>query len=461
MVLDTIGELAQVYQIATAVFVGGSLVDTGGHNILEPAVFGKPIVFGPHMQNFKEIAEAFVAQDAAVQVTGARGLEEALLALLTDPVRRARLGAAARALVESNRGAKDKSLADHRAAAAAAGRVDGSRAPLPRGQLTRLLNLLYSQLARARRRYYQRRPHLRRRLTAPVISIGNLTVGGSGKTPLAAEIARMLLEMGERPSILSRGYARKIVGRRCGDRQRWQPRARDVERSGDEPQMLARAVPRAAVLVSSSRYLAGRIAESRLGCTVHVLDDGFQHFDLMRDVDLLVSPDASEGTRTLPFGRLREPLDAASAADALLVETTVSDTCRALSVRTRLRCVKPTFTFSRRLAGPAPDRPAFAFAGIARPERFFGDLEKAGWKLTGRRSFGDHHHYSRSEIEELARAAKSSGAEVILTTEKDIGAPGAVASARFVAVPLEITIEPAFAPWLAERLRAVRAPGAA
>jgi 3-deoxy-D-manno-octulosonic-acid transferase len=111
VVLDTIGELAQVYQVATAAFVGGSLVDTGGHNILEPAAFGKPIVFGPHMQNFKEIAEAFVAQDAAVQIGGPHDLEPVLLALLTDPVRRARLGAAARALVESNRGAKEKSLA--------------------------------------------------------------------------------------------------------------------------------------------------------------------------------------------------------------------------------------------------------------------------------------------------------------------------------------------------------------
>jgi 3-deoxy-D-manno-octulosonic-acid transferase len=111
VVLDTIGELAQVYQIATAVFVGGSLVDVGGHNILEPAVFGKPIVFGPHMHNFKEIADAFLANDAGIQVYNARGFEDALLALLTDPVRRARLGAAARALVESNRGAKDKSLA--------------------------------------------------------------------------------------------------------------------------------------------------------------------------------------------------------------------------------------------------------------------------------------------------------------------------------------------------------------
>jgi 3-deoxy-D-manno-octulosonic-acid transferase len=111
VVLDTIGELAQVYQIATAVFVGGSLVDTGGHNILEPAVFGKPIVFGSHMQNFREIADTFVAHDAGIQVSNAKGLEEALVALLTDPVRRARVGAAARALVESNRGAKDKSLA--------------------------------------------------------------------------------------------------------------------------------------------------------------------------------------------------------------------------------------------------------------------------------------------------------------------------------------------------------------
>jgi 3-deoxy-D-manno-octulosonic-acid transferase len=100
-----------VYQIATAVFVGGSLVPSGGHNILEPAVHGKPIVFGPHMQNFGEIAEAFLANGAAVQVQTERELEDAILALMSDPVRRARLGAAARALVETNRGAKDKTLA--------------------------------------------------------------------------------------------------------------------------------------------------------------------------------------------------------------------------------------------------------------------------------------------------------------------------------------------------------------
>jgi 3-deoxy-D-manno-octulosonic-acid transferase len=111
VVLDTIGELAQLYQVATVVFVGGSLVDHGGHNILEPAVFGKPIMFGPHMQNFKEIVDAFLANDAAVQVGSERELEQAMISLATDPVRRAKLGAAARALVEANRGAKGKTLA--------------------------------------------------------------------------------------------------------------------------------------------------------------------------------------------------------------------------------------------------------------------------------------------------------------------------------------------------------------
>jgi 3-deoxy-D-manno-octulosonic-acid transferase len=110
VILDTIGELAQLYQIATAVFVGGSLVPTGGHNILEPAVHGRPIIFGPHMDNFAEIARVFLAQGAAIQVRTPRELEDVVVSLIGDPVRRAKLGAAARALVDANRGAKDKTL---------------------------------------------------------------------------------------------------------------------------------------------------------------------------------------------------------------------------------------------------------------------------------------------------------------------------------------------------------------
>jgi 3-deoxy-D-manno-octulosonic-acid transferase len=111
VVLDTIGELAPLYQVATVVFVGGSLVPAGGHNILEPALYGKPVVFGPHMQNFGEIAATFVSNDAAVQVRSTGELEETLLDLVGDPVRRARVGAAARALVEANRGATERTMA--------------------------------------------------------------------------------------------------------------------------------------------------------------------------------------------------------------------------------------------------------------------------------------------------------------------------------------------------------------
>jgi 3-deoxy-D-manno-octulosonic-acid transferase len=111
VVLDTIGELAQLYQVATAVFVGGSLVDAGGHNILEPAVFGKPILFGPYMQNFAEIARTFVDNRGAIQVQSDLELESRIVELLSDPVQRASLGAAARALVEANKGARTKSLA--------------------------------------------------------------------------------------------------------------------------------------------------------------------------------------------------------------------------------------------------------------------------------------------------------------------------------------------------------------
>jgi len=323
-----------------------------------------------------------------------------------------------------------------------------------------LLHLIYSKVARARRRYYQRRPHLRRRLSAPVISVGNVTVGGSSKTPLAMEIARVLLGMGERPAILSRGYARKVPSDGVVVVSDGRGPLVDVDRAGDEPFMAAGKVPGAAVLVCGSRHTAGRFAESRLGCTVHILDDGFQHFDLLRDVDLLVAPDLDGDLRTLPVGRLREPLDAAGNADALLVEVADSTQTQGGSLEAiSLRLGVPlAFGFVRRMTGPSPTQPAFAFAGIARPERFYRDLEKAGWQLVGRRSFRDHHSYSRRDIDALSEAARQAGAGVLVTTEKD--------SARMrhmgpfdtpvIDVALDISLEPRFAAWLADRLRSAR-----
>lgn len=146
---------------------------------------------------------------------------------------------------------------------------------------------LYALGARVRRRTLSR-SDAQRRLDWPVVSVGNLSVGGSGKTPLVAYIARLLEDAGERPAILSRGYARTrpedgVTVVSDGIRLR-----ADIERAGDEPLMLSRALPRVPVLVSADCYLAGRLAELRLGATVHLLDDGFQHMVLARTVNLLV-----------------------------------------------------------------------------------------------------------------------------------------------------------------------------
>ena len=183
-----------------------------------------------------------------------------------------------------------------------------------------IASAIYARMASARRRAWEQ-PGRQRRLRRPVISVGNLRVGGTGKTPVVASIARMLADMGERPAVLSRGYARRrpvdgVVVVSDGVHVR-----ADLDRSGDEPLMLAKSIPGVAVLVGQDRYLAGRLAEERLGVTVHVLDDGFQHLPLARDTDLvLVTPEDVRDGRTLPAGRLRESLETARQAHALLVQ---------------------------------------------------------------------------------------------------------------------------------------------
>lgn len=294
-------------------------------------------------------------------------------------------------------------------------------------------------------------------MAAPVVSIGNLTVGGSGKTPLAGEIARMLIGMGERPAILSRGYARSQPSEGVVVVSDGRVIKTDVAHSGDEPMMLARAVPGAAVVVCPDRYVAGRVAEAQLGCTVHLLDDGFQHFQLARDIDLLVAqPEDFADSRTLPFGRFREPLDAAAAADALFVPVGGAVTPAEMAERLK---VSLAFGFERRIDAPRAHTPVFAFAGIAKPQHFFGELTRAGWQLTGGRSFPDHHQYSQREIDDLGKEARSSGAELIVTTSKDAVRLSALVAVGLPiqGVPLRISIASPFEPWLRERLLKARA----
>src|SRR3954463_14470312 len=246
---------------------------------------------------------------------------------------------------------------------------------------------MYAAAARRRRERYAARPDLRRRLRRPVISVGNLAVGGRGKTPLVASIARELLAMGERPAVLSRGYARTrpvdgvvVVRDAEGIRS-------DLERSGDEPLMLARRLGGASILVSPDRYLAGCLAEHRFGATVHILDDGFQHLALERDIDILIlGREDIQHPVTLPAGRLREPLDTCIAADAIVaadddveidvagMEMPVFRSRRAIGAPAGFTGGAGPFSFDRSV-------PVVAVAGIASPNRFFDDLRAAGYSV--------------------------------------------------------------------------------
>lgn len=342
-----------------------------------------------------------------------------------------------------------------------------------------MLSRLYGGLALRRRRWHARRPERRRRLDRPVVSVGALAAGGSGKTPVAAHVAALLASMGERPAVLSRGYARTrradgvvVVSDGRGVRA-------DLAAAGDEPLMLARALPEAAVLVCEDRHLAGRLAETRMGVTAHVLDDGFQQLALHRDVDLLVLG-ASDLTdpRTLPGGRLREPIAAAGRADAAIVETPDAGAAQdageadaaAQSAAARLG-VDRTFRFARTLRPPRaaetgrevavePPATVLAMAGVARPAAFFEELRRGGYAVADTLAFRDHHPYSARDVAEIGRRAAASRARRVVTTEKDLVRllPHAPFGFSLLSMPLAVTIEPAaaFRTWLEARLRQAR-----
>jgi tetraacyldisaccharide 4'-kinase len=344
-----------------------------------------------------------------------------------------------------------------------------------------LLSGVYGRAASFRRAWYGRHPDRTRQLDQPVISVGNLTVGGSGKTPVVATLARLLIASGERPAILTRGYGR----RRTSDGVVVVSNGHDILvptlESGDEPQMLARALPHVPVLVSSDRYLAGRLAECTFGCTVHLLDDGFQHVQLARDIDLLLIAAADMDERLLPWGRLRESLETASVADALLVSES-EDTAR--SVGDRLG-IAPTFRVVTRYGSPrfvdsrvgVPElgQRIVAVAGIARPERFFAALGAEGAEHDGGERdggeyshvareivFRDHHWFSHRDLAAIQRTATDAGASLIVTTEKDAmrldGVGDAASGVPWAFLPQQVDVEPdqTFAVWIDERLRAAR-----
>jgi tetraacyldisaccharide 4'-kinase len=313
-----------------------------------------------------------------------------------------------------------------------------------------LLDVIYGQVMRLRRRRVERRPDCQHRLTRPVISVGNLSMGGTGKTPVVAAIAQRLIDAGERPSILSRGYARTDAADGVvvvSDGERIQA---PIERAGDEPLMLARQVPRAVICVSPDRHLAGTLAEHRLGCTVHILDDGFQHIELARDLDVLVTTIAEiPNGRVIPMGRLREPMDAAARAHFLVVSDA---TAGAASAEAWTLGISQSCGAARTLAAPVPVVPSvpsvpegkvLAVAGIAHPPRFF-DALKLDYNVVETLTFADHHRYTFADVAAIEAKRQASGADVVFTTDKDaVRLEGLSLPFDTYRVPLVVEFDPA------------------
>ncbi len=420
MLLDSIGELGGLFPYAKVVFMGGTLADRGGHNILEPAIFGKPVVVGPHMENFREIVQHFERSHAVIRIDSGAQLHEAVISAASDPG----LGGRARAAAEQKRGA---SL---RAADAVLALYESNypceRHPQPVHALLWLLSLLW-QAGSARDRHAKRARAAQ--LPVPVVSVGNITTGGTGKTPVTIELLRKF--GGSKPGLLTRGYGRTSHGDILFlDPKEHTPRSL----TGDEAQlcMRAAAVP---IGIGSDRYAVGRQLLQAVDVHLLFLDDGFQHLQLHRDFDLVLI-DALRpfgGGHLVPLGGLREPLSGLARATAFLM-TRADEAPNTKAIEAVVRRYNATAPIFRARTVPLRWRDSagtefkadlfkgkhvVAFCGLGNPQAFWETLRRLGIEPVAQYEYEDHHHYTPAEIRLLAQHARDMRADIVLTTEKD------------------------------------------
>jgi 3-deoxy-D-manno-octulosonic-acid transferase len=420
LLLDSIGELSGVFAHADVVFVGGTLAEKGGHNILEPALFGKPVIAGPHLENFRDIERHFERHNALLRISTGVGLADAVLRAHRDTG----LGARALAAAEMQQGATARTadavmnLYDSR--------YPGDRPPQPAYMFLWFFAQIW-KAASARDR--SRKRERARRLPLPVVSVGNITAGGTGKTPATIELLQELREFN--PAVLTRGHGRgtsDIVLLPKGDEQL------PIALTGDEAQLYVRGahVP---IGIGAERYDAGLqlLAAARVG--MFILDDGFQHLQLRRDFDLVLidSLHPFGGGHLLPLGRLREPLEGLARADAFVV-TRANEASNTNAIEAVLRRYNPAAPIFRSYVVPrrwTNDKGeaieiigmthvrSVAFCGLGNPQSFWRSLDQLGVTPVTTFDYGDHHRYTPSEIRRLARYAIDLGVEALITTAKD------------------------------------------
>src|SRR5215472_819618 len=263
------------------------------------------------------------------------------------------------------------------------------------------LSAIFGAGVALRNALYDRRVFNVHRLSRPVVSIGNLSVGGAGKTPFVIALGQLLKSRGIEFDVLSRGY-----GRRTADVVVVDPQGSSVE-FGDEPLLIARKL-QVPVIVGTERYRAGILAEEQFSSQLHLLDDGFQHRRLHRDFDIVIVRDDDLHDTLLPMGRLREPLSSSQRADVIV------------TFDQGAYPAEPVWAGRRQLTVPATGDRMIAFCGIARPKQFFDQLRQAGVKLVETLAFPDHYRLGESDASRLLRLKSSCGARGFITTEKDM-----------------------------------------
>lgn len=455
LLVDTLGDLGRLYSLASAVIVGGSFVPRGGHNLIEPALASRPVLFGPHVDNVREMAHRLIESGGGIQLSG-WDHAESILADLLGGSERAAMGRRAREAAKGGQGAtpraveailkrldreagKRSTVVDRRGPVIRRWTADSNRACRFFGLVSigvlSPLAFLNSAAVRLRRFLYRMNVFATIRVGRPVVSVGNLAVGGSGKTPAVIAVCESLIRIGRRPAVLSRGYG----GRRGTDvlvvSDGKTTLARPSE-SGDEPFLIAKRLPGIPVVVGRNRVDAARAAIERFSPDVLVLDDGYQHLRIHRDLDLLLL-DARQrpiNRRVLPAGLFREPLSQARWADGILwSHADRTDRPDGLHEIAEQICPgKPSLTSrhhpvaligrggaERRRFQAISGRRVVAVAGIAEPSGFFDGLRDAGAVLIQAVAFPDHHPYSLKELDEIEAMAKRCDADWIVTTEKD------------------------------------------
>jgi tetraacyldisaccharide 4'-kinase len=266
------------------------------------------------------------------------------------------------------------------------------------------LSEIYGASVWVRNRLYDRGILQSRRLSRPVISVGNISVGGSGKTPFVILLGELLKERGITFDVLSRGYGRKTRGAFLLD-----PNGLPQE-FGDEPILIARRLG-CPVIVAENRYQAGLLAETKFKSQLHILDDGFQHRSLARDFDIVLVTSEDLQDRLLPTGRLREPLSSLNRSNAAVLTE---------QMEIHARTGKTVWQVRRGIELSAPPARLVAFCGIARPQIFVGQLRVEGVEIVAEKFYRDHHAYIPADIRDLLALRDQTRAGGFVTTEKDV-----------------------------------------